>query len=135
MFVPLTLQTALLILVYYQTLKPGNLIHAVGFFHSLLNRVHPLFHSRRPGRFSPRGSTTLSSSRVLVHKLPVFPSPAMSNCKYVYLLYLCSDAVINPFWVGVITNALHAIGVRWNMMTSYKSKFNKLFYTLSLIHI
>lgn len=34
---------------------------------------------------------------------------SMLNCKYVYLLYLCFDAVINPFWVGVIMNALHAM--------------------------
>lgn len=33
----------------------------------------------------------------------------MLNCKYVYLLYLCSDAVINPFWVGVIMNALQVM--------------------------
>lgn len=38
---------------------------------------------------------------VLVHK-------PLSNCKYVYLLYLCFHNVINPFWVGVIMNALHA---------------------------
>ena len=30
------------------------------------------------------------------------------NCKYVYLLYLCRDDVINPLWVGVI-NELHAM--------------------------
>lgn len=37
------------------------------------------------------------------------PILSMFNCKYVYLLYLCFDAEINPFWVGVIMNALHAM--------------------------
>lgn len=42
------------------------------------------------------------------------------NCKYVYLLYLCFDVLINPFWVGVIMNALHAmerVGIWW-LLTS-----------------
>lgn len=42
------------------------------------------------------------------------------NCKYVYLLYLCFHAAINPFWVGVITNVLHTmecIGLWWLLIS------------------
>lgn len=128
------------------SVKPRKCDHTVNFsmlcvivFHSLLSCWPGSFSK---GQFIKKTHThthpplllrhlSPDVSCVLVHNPHLLPS--MLNCKYVYLLYLCFDDVINPFWVGVNMNALHATGARWNMMTSYKSKFNKLFYTLCTV--
>lgn len=58
-----------------------------------------------------------------------------TNPCWIVNMFICIIYVsmINPFRVGVIMNALHAmvcIGIWW---LSYKSKFNKLFYTICTV--
>lgn len=96
-----------------------------------------IFHSFHPGIFSWRYVSGKSTPAHLSLPLPLSGDLVVFLCTnpcWTVNMFICFIYVpmINPFWVGVM-NALHAmmrIGIWW---LSYKSKFNKLFYTVCTV--
>lgn len=99
------------------------MIYTVKFFHVLLSCVCAVF-SLLSSRYLFQRPVDLNNPPAWICSCQFLcTNPtllSMLNCKYVHLLYLCFDAVINPLGVGVIMNGLPAmerVGIWW-LLTS-----------------